>query len=192
MERGRCMLLQFAECTSSLDLPLVENDDSVYKVQKRAAERVGDDEDGSSHSEIFEYRVNDVFTLRVDSRGGLIKNQNAGISDDCSSECDALSLAPGKFATFFTDDCLIAIGQLLDESGSLCFFGSLVNQLGSRSGIPIADVFVDSVVEQECFLGYESDLASEISSPKFADIDAVNEYLTFVGIHKSGEQAEQC
>ena len=93
MERGRCILLQFAECTSSLDLPLVENDDSVYKVQKRAAERVGDDEDGSSHSEIFEYRVNDVFTLRVDSRGGLIKDQNAGISDDCSSECDALSLA---------------------------------------------------------------------------------------------------
>lgn len=191
VQRGRCISLQFAECTCGSDLPLFQYDDSVYEVQKRTAERMGNDEDGASYGEIFENSVDDIFTLGVNGGGGFVENQNTGISDDGSSEGDALSLATGEFSAFFADDCLITVGQQLDESGRLSLFGCLMDHLGGGSGISIANVFVDGVVEQECFLSYEADLTSEVSGSEFADIDTIDQDLTFVRIHKAGQQAEQ-
>ena len=86
---------------------------------------------------------------------------------------------------------MVAVGQLLNETGSLCFFCGLLDHLSCGGRISVANVLVDGVVEEKSFLCHQTDLAAEVCRAEFADVHAVDQNLSLVRIHEAWQQAEQ-
>ena len=114
------------------------------------------------------------FTLGVRRPRRFVQNENRRVAEDCPSQRNPLALSPGEPASLFTDSSFESVGHLVEESrdiraaGSLFDFGSLCPRLA------IQDVFVNRVVEQQCFLRDHADLTAEILQGDIANVDAVD------------------
>src|SRR4051812_3147172 len=93
--------------------------------------------------------LNDLFTLGIQGRGGLIQQQNGGIAQDGPGDADALLLATGELAPLVANDGVVLLVLMLDEVIRMRLFGGDDHLLLGRISTAIGDVGVNGVMEKE-------------------------------------------
>src|ERR1044071_3796591 len=95
------------------DLPCLDDKDLVGAADGR--QPVGDNERRAAFSQIVQSFLDQRFRFAVKARGRLVENEDPRVSEQCSRDSDALTLAAGKLYAAFADDRVIAIWEFLDE-----------------------------------------------------------------------------
>ncbi len=75
------------------DLPMLHDEDSIGIDD--GAEAVGDDETRAVFQQFLERLLNDELAIRINRGGGLVEDENGGISQDRAGEGDQLALPNG-------------------------------------------------------------------------------------------------
>ena len=118
-------------------------------------------------SSLVQSVLDNTFTLSVESRGGLIEQENTRIGDDSTSDGNTLLLATREQETTFTDHSLITERELGDESIGVGLDTSFLDEVHLLiiRGVfercvdqTVSDVLPDSGSEQGGFLRDETDL----------------------------------
>ena len=77
-------------------------------------ETVSNDNGGPSLPGLVQCLLNHLLTLRVQGRGGLIKEEDLGVSDQCSSDGYPLLLSTTQLTPFRSNFCTVPLQS--DES----------------------------------------------------------------------------
>ena len=108
---------------------------------------MGDDKGGPVLHQVIKGLLDLSFRLSIQSRGGLIQNQDRGIFQQSSGDGQSLSLAPRETHPSFADLGGKALRQGLDKVqgvGSACRIPYL---LIGPFWVAVADIIADRVVE---------------------------------------------
>ena len=74
-----------------------------------SGETVSNDNGGPSLSGLVQCLLNNLLTLRVQGRGGLIKEEDLGISDQCSSDGYPLLLSTTQLSALLSNIGVVAL-----------------------------------------------------------------------------------
>src|SRR4029077_15934253 len=97
------------------------------------------------------------------------------------SACDGstLLLASGESDAALADRGVVAFGKAFDVLSDVGGFGSRFDFFETRIVSTEGDVLADGEAEQECFLGYEADIAAQSFERIFADRAAIDQDRTW-------------
>lgn len=154
------------------DLAAVEDDDAVGMLYGREA--VSDNKGGAVSGKLCQRLLDLALGLSVQSRGGLIHNQNGGIFQEYSRDRQALLLPARKLDTAFADDCIQSFRKGCDypiEPGSL---HSLDDVRLWRVQLAIGDVLADRSTEQKHILLHYANLAAKRREGHIADVNSID------------------
>lgn len=100
------------------------HDDEAVEVGDRG-QAVGDGDDGFAFHQIKKGVLDELFGLAVQRAGGFIEYQDGCVFQDGPRDGDTLTLSAGKLYAAFTDQRVIAIGQVGDKFMGVGFFCGL-------------------------------------------------------------------
>ena len=102
-----------------------------------------------------------LFGVGVDAGEGVIKDQNARISQNSAGDGGALLLPAGKSNAAFPYHGGIRFREAFDVCGDVGGSGCVMNlRIAGLFGAE-SNVFTDGVAEQESFLGHKPDVAAQ-------------------------------
>ena len=132
------------------DASVVERDDPIGQMQRGLA--VHDQDRGPAGHDLAQSVVDRLFDGGIDSTGGIVKDEDAGISEDGPGQGDALALPAGEGQPTLADDRVVAARQGANELLSLhAACGGLDGGVGGV-GLAIGHVGPNGLGEQEVVL----------------------------------------
>lgn len=93
----------------------------------------------------------------VERRSGFVENDDRRVLEEGPSNADALSLASGQLHPTLTHNCIIALGQRLDEAIAVGGLGGCKDFFVRRIRPPEPDVVHHGAVEESNFLRDDSE-----------------------------------
>lgn len=107
--------------------------------------------------ELIDSLLNEVFTLGVKGRSGLIEQQELRLSNQGSGDGDSLFLSTGELYTSLTNKCIETFWELrfvLNEIETVCLLASFLKLCLSNliSGQAVANVVLDAGREEDRLL----------------------------------------
>src|SRR5262249_56365268 len=106
------------------------------------AKAMRDGKGGAAFDQARDGILNLFLSVGIDRGGGLVKNQDARVVQDCSRDADALPFAAAECLAAFADLCVIAVGLLDDEVVRVGGLGRGHDVLASSAGPGQGGVFV--------------------------------------------------
>lgn len=85
------------------DAPRIKHIDDIRLLDR--AESVGDRNRRAPLRGRVERRLHNLLALRVERAGGLVEEEDLGVSDQCAGDCNTLLLASGEEGTLGPADC---------------------------------------------------------------------------------------
>src|ERR1019366_8888633 len=153
-------------------------------------EPMGDDKRGAPLHQIGEPFLNQGFRLGVETRGGLVENQNAGVGQDGARDRDSLALPARQLHPAFADDGvvlqLIFLGKLIHAGNG----ASPEDLLFRRMGLGKGHVLANAPVEQKRILQDHAQLGAIRLQPDGGEIDRIHQNFALVGGMEGGNQPD--
>ncbi len=169
------------------DATALHHRDSVRQADGREA--VGDDQRRATLHQRPQGGVDALLDLHVDRRGGVVEDQDGGVDEQCSGDCDALPLPTRERVAALTYDCVVALCQLLDELVSAGGLGGADDVVEAGTGTSVGDVVSDRFGEQEGVVEHHADVVAQARQREVAHIVAVDGHPSAVDVVEAGEQA---
>lgn len=172
------------------DLAVLEDVDAVAVAN--GAEAVGDGDGGAIGGELVEGFLDLSFGDGVHGGGGFVHEEDVGIAEEGAGEGEALALTTGELHAVFAEEGVVALGEARDEVVGLGVAGGGFDLLVVDLVIEaVADVVPYGLVEDDGFLGDDADVAVPGGGLEVAEVDAVDEYLTFLWLKQAEEDVEE-
>ena len=118
-----------------------------------------------------------LFRGRVETRAGLVQNQDGAVADHGASDGDALALAAGEGHAPLANHGVVTLRHLLDELMRVGQLGGAENLGAAGFRLAVRDVVPDRAVEQQSLLQHEADLLAHRFLRETADVAAVDAQL---------------
>ncbi len=137
------------------------------------------------------FRLNRLFVVRVELRGGFVENQDGRIFQQGTGNGHALLLSAGQLEAALAHLRLIALGRADDE---------VVDMRGARhrlylgragAGFAVGDVVANGVVEQHRVLRHDADGAAHTGLRDLGDVLAVDQNAPGLRRVKAKQQTRQ-
>ena len=122
---------------------------------------MGHHQGGAVGHEAIQGLLNDLFGCRIKGRRGLIQKQDRGIFDQGPGNGHPLPLPPRQHRSIFTNQGVVAIGQLHDEIMGICCTGCSLNPFRAGFGMAIGDIVSDGVIKEKGILINNRDLLAQ-------------------------------
>ena len=132
------------------DLAFFKNYDGVCVFHR--GKPVGDEEDGSAFTELFERVLNAVLGDIIQGRCCFIENQYGRVFQEQTSDSDPLLLPAGKLNAPLSNVGIVAIGQARDEVVDLRFLRCLHNLFFCGIGPAVEDIVPNGSRKEEDIL----------------------------------------
>src|SRR5260370_42311354 len=126
--------------------------------------------------------------LAVESGRRLVQNQYGRVLQQSTRDSNALTLAPGKPHTPFSDDRIVTRWKSENEFVRQGSAGRSFNFLLRNIGLAVSNVVASCIVEQHRVLRDDSDLRSQRSKSDIADVIAIDKQAAAGHIEKTGNQ----
>ena len=169
----------------------VHDDDASYQIKERVIDHMGNYKNRTATDKLLENFVNDVLTLRVERGCRFIQNENRRISQNRSSQSDALALPARKLLAFFADLSAEAAWKMRHERNHVSPLRGFFDLFPRRVGFAVANVLGNRIVEELRFLSDDSNLAAEIVAPNLTHVDAVDQNSSLIRIHEPGQHIQE-
>src|SRR5215471_14432875 len=140
-----------------------------------------DDDLGCDGRKFLEYLFELLFGNSVDIGGGLIQDQDFGISQNGAHESDDLLLAETDRVAASRNLCLKTVGEPCEQAIDLSFFENLDQPLVGVIAVAFAsiqNVVADRACEEKWFLKNETDSASSFFGRIGPDVFSIQKHLT--------------
>ena len=111
VQRAACV--EFGVCADIYQAPLIEDGNPVGELERGAAVR--DEQRGPAGHDLLEPAVDLGFDPRVDGRGRVVQDQDAGIGEQRPGQGHPLPLPAGQGQALLPDDRVVALRQPGDE-----------------------------------------------------------------------------
>ena len=152
---------------------------------------VGDHERGSALHQFVHRFLDQDFRTRIDRTGGFVQNQDGGVCQNCTCNCEQLFLTSRDVAGILVEHHVIAAWQCACEVIGVCQICGAFNLFICSILATIANVFTDGAIEQPGILQHHGKLAAQVSPGEVLDIDAIHQNLAAVDIVKAHQQFHQ-
>jgi hypothetical protein len=122
------------------------------------------------------------FTFSVQSRGGLVKEQDLWVTDKSSGDGNALLLSTAQLGTTLAHQSVVTVWQLGDEVMSVCVRSSFYHLFVSGTVLSELDVPGDGAIKEDRFLGHDPYVLTKPLGVESAYITASNQHLSTIGV----------
>ena len=137
---------------------LVQYDDFIGPLG--GGDALGHNELGAGEIQVGQLVLDVLLGLQVHGGGGVVQDQNRGAHRQSPGQGDALLLPAGKACPPLPDEGVVALGELLHKV-HVRHFGVALHLFLREGGVPIGDVPVHRVGEEEHVLGGDADGAAQ-------------------------------
>ena len=155
---------------------LFHNKNLVAIGQRRQAMR--NDDHCPPTADPQQIRIHHGFAFRIERARRLVENQDTGVVDERSSNCNSLLLTARKIGRAFFNITVIAVGHAFDEFFGACQARGLNRVLRRQAGTSGDDVVADRTSEQEVVLQDDAQILPQMTKVDLSNVDAVD-------LHKS-------
>src|SRR5258708_34883571 len=142
----------------------------------------------AARHEIMQRGLHQRLRLAVESGRRLVQNQYGRVLQQSTRDSNALTLAPGKPHTPFSDDRIVTRWKSENEFVRQGSAGRSFNFLLRNIGLTVSNVVASRVVEQHRILSDDSDLRSQRRESDIADVIAVDQQAATRDVKKTGNQ----
>lgn len=155
------------------DMAVVDNHNDVTVAY--GGQAVGNHNHGTALGDGFDVFHDDVLRFIVERTGRFIEDDDARVSDKGAGNGHTLALTAGEQTAAFTDECIVAMGHLVDEFAGTCqrccphhiFMGCI--------GAGNADVFLDGAAKEHAVLQHYANLTAQPCRFDLRDVYAINQ-----------------
>src|SRR5205823_605688 len=126
--------------------PILENNNLIHIAKRTEAMR--DHQYSASDDQLIESMHNLGFCFDIKTGGRLIQNKNRTITQNCTCNCQPLSLSAGEILSLFTYQGVVSIWQVYDCLMHLCFFRCVDNLVVISSWFAYRNIFTDGPLKK--------------------------------------------
>ena len=149
---------------------------------------MSDEQRGPAGHDLLEPGVDPGFDPRVDRRGRVVEDQDAGIGQQRPGQRHPLALAAGQGQALLPDDRVVALRQPGDEFVRLGGHRRGQDLLPAGVGTPVRDVGPDRIGEQERVLADQPDRGPQRVQGEVTDVVAADPQRSAGHVVEAGEQ----
>ncbi len=173
--------------TSFHDLSFSENKDFIGVNDRR--ETVSYDQCCPFLGNLTQGFLDFLLRVRIQGRGGLIKNQNAWALENGSGNRNPLFFSSRELQTTFAHLSFIALGQTLHKAMDLGQLSGFLHLLPRCLWVPIVNVVGNRVVEQHRILGNYADRFAQAQLADISDILPIDSDSPLIDIIKTEQES---
>src|SRR2546426_856946 len=173
------------------DLASLHHEDLVRAANGR--ETVRDHEGRAATPQGAQPVLDGRLALRVEARGGLVQDQDAGIGENRPRDRNPLALAARQLDASFPHHRVVALLEAAHELIAMGDARRLLDIVAGRVRPGERDVLPDRAVEQEVVLEDDAELAAIVGEPQGGEIATVHEdapgFRAIEGEHEVNQRA---
>ena len=132
--------------TANLNNPSSVHNNDFIRISD-GGETVGNNQTGAVFHQIDHGILNVLLCACIHRGGCFIQNQNLGICQNCTGDCKELSLTLRQSCPCLFEECLVLLGEPLNEVAGIAHLGGVNHLLIRRVRIGVLDIVLDGVGE---------------------------------------------
>ena len=149
---------------------------------------MGDEQHGAAAEVFHQVEGNAALGFVVQSAGGFVHDQQAGVLQHGAGDGDALALAAAEAAAALTHGRGVAAGQPHDEVVCTGNPGGGDDVIAAGLRVGEGNVVLHRALEEEGVLGHDADLAAQGVKLHLGDIGVVDQDATRQGVIEARQQ----
>ena len=168
---------------------LLKDNDKVGMTD--GGEAMGHDKSRAAREEGLECLLHKAFAFGIESAGGLVEDEEAGVGEDGAGNREALPLSAAEEGAAVANLSIVALGLLHDEIVGLGYLRSTDYLLHRGLGHSEGDIVADGVVEEVGLLRDNSDMMAQRRERIGRERLAVDEDLAAAAVVETHEEVGQ-